>query len=249
MEVPPTIAAIFDKLDPPMRKRKLSNADALRQLCYVLKTGVPWRYVHVKECGFSAVYKRFQSWSSKGIIDKAWVELTSSYASRRLAADPKWFKDLFIDTTMVKNVGGIDGLGKNPTDRGRMATKMSVVVDNAMIPVCCEFFPANVNNAVTAVKTIDGICCDIRRDGRYSNIVIGDNGYVSRHIENALRSRNMRLLTPQKINCKYSTADKGRLKRRHKVENPFSRLDKFKKIHCIHENNLDIVWRRSTARY
>ena len=143
---------------------------------------------------------------------------------------------------MVKNLGGVDGLGKNPTDRGRMATKMSVVVDNAMIPVCCEFFPANVNDAVTTVKTIDGICCDIRRDGRYSNIVIGDKGYVSKHIENALRDRNMRLLTPQKSNCKrpkrFSTADKSRLKRRHKVENLFSRLDKFKKIHCRHEKNL-----------
>ena len=57
MEVPPTIAAIFDRLDPPMRKRKLSDLAALGLLCYVLKSGVSWRHLHVKECGFSAVYK------------------------------------------------------------------------------------------------------------------------------------------------------------------------------------------------
>ena len=45
MEVPPTIAAIFDKLDPPMRERKLSNADALMQL-----RSKDWGAVEVCSC-------------------------------------------------------------------------------------------------------------------------------------------------------------------------------------------------------
>jgi hypothetical protein len=65
--------------------------------------------------------------------------------------------------------------------------------------------------------------------------VIGDKGYISRHIEEALRARNMRLLTPQRTNCRhpriYSKEDRNSLRRRHKVENLFCRMDKFKKMH------------------
>jgi putative transposase len=242
MDVPAEIVDIFDILDPPMRQRKLSNREALRQLMFVMKTGVPWRHITVHQCKYWTVYKRFQSWVLSGVIDRAWKELTSLYVQHKLAYDPKWFHDLFIDTTMIKNVGGVDGLGKNPTDRGRLATKMSVIVDESQIPLCCEFFPANASDATTAIKSVDGMCCDVRRDRRFTNVLIGDKGYVSRHIEAALKTRNMRLLTPQKKNCKnprrFSKADKDRLKRRHKVENFFCRMDKFKKIHCRHDKSM-----------
>ena len=88
------------------------------------------------------------------------------YAANKLQEDPRWFREMFIDTTMIKYVGGIDGLGRNPTDRGRLATKLSVIVDNARIPLSCEFFPANRNDSVTAVATVDGICCATRPDRR-----------------------------------------------------------------------------------
>ena len=81
-----------------------------------------------------------------------------------------------------------------------------------------------------------------RMDRRFSNIVIGDKGYVSSNVEDALRERRMRLLTPRKVNSrrkKHSKADRDSLRRRHTVENLFSRLDKFKKIHCRHEKNLE----------
>jgi putative transposase len=124
---------------------------------FVVKTGIPWRYVNVNQCNSSTVYKRFQSWISKGVIERAWKELTTMYVQKRLAVNPKWFHDLFIDTTMIKNVGGVDGTGKNPTDRGRMATKMSVIVDEAQIPLCCEFFLANRSDATTAIQSVDGL--------------------------------------------------------------------------------------------
>ena len=153
------LVSLFDELDPPVRQRKLSNHEALRQLLFVMRTGVQWRYIPVHVCNFSTVYKRFQSWTRHGVIDEAWKRMLALYAANKLQEDPRWFREMFIDTTMIKNVGGIDGLGRNPTDRGRMATKLSVIVDNARIPLSCEFFPANRNDSVTAVATVDGICC------------------------------------------------------------------------------------------
>jgi putative transposase len=171
----------------PIRKRKLSNKDALEQLCFLLKTGVPWRHIPMTLCSPSAVYKRYRHWLSHDIFDRAWVELTALYANNRLESDPSWFHDLFIDTTMIKNVGGIDGLGKNPTDRGRLATKMGVVVDSAAIPIAFQFFEANRNDVTTTVPTIEQILCHLRKDRRYKHALIGDKGYISKDVAEALK--------------------------------------------------------------
>ena len=45
------------------------------------------------------------------------------YSSERLMENPKWFKDIYIDSTLVKNMAGVDCVEKNPTDRGRLGTK------------------------------------------------------------------------------------------------------------------------------
>ena len=241
MDVPPILVSIIDRIDNPLRKRKLSNKDALEQLCFLLKTGVPWRHIPLKGCSSSAVYKRYRHWLSLDVFDKAWVELTSLYAQSRLKTNPSWFHDLFIDTTMIKNVGGVDGLGKNPTDRGRLATKMGVVVDNAAIPIALQFFEANRNDVTTTMPTVEQIPCALRKDRRYKHALIGDKGYISKDVADALKRISMRLVTPRKTNSRMkpnTKKDEQRLQRRHKVENLFCRLDKFKKIHCRHEKSL-----------
>ena len=195
----------------------------------------------MKGCSASAVYKRYRHWLSLDLFEKAWVELTAVYAHDRLQSDPMWFHDLFIDTTMIKNVGGVDGLGRNPSDRGRLATKMGVVVDNAAIPIALEFFKANRNDVTTTIDTVDQIQCPLRKDRRYKHALIGDKGYISKDVAEALKHVSMRLVTPRKKNSRLkpnTRQDEVRLLRRHKVENLFCRLDKFKKIHCRHEKSL-----------
>ena len=244
MNVPPVIASIFDELDPAVRQRKISNSDVLRMLCFALKTGVPWRYLPTSgQCDWSTAYKRYKRWIRLGLFDKALSSIRSMYANRRLSEDPSWFKELFIDCSFVKNVGGVDCLGKNPTDRGRLATKLSAVVDNNMMPLSCEYFPGNTCDCSVAIETIDKIGCKVRVDKRYKNTIVGDKGYVSQNIARELKKRNMKLLTPVKKGMtrtkKLVRSHEELLRKRHKVENFFCRLDKFKKIHCRHEKSLE----------
>ena len=193
-------------------------------------------------CGWSAAYKRYQRWVRLTLFDKALSRLHNMYSERKLAADPRWFNELFIDCSFVKNVGGVDGLGKNPTDRGRLATKMSAIVDNEMMPVSCEFFPGNMSDCKTAVQTVDAIACPLRINKRYKNVIVGDKGYVSKQLSADIQVRGKSLLTPRKARMvrskKLTKGQNKTLKRRHKVENFFCRLDKFKKIHCRHEKTL-----------
>ena len=250
MEVPQTVIDLINELDPPMRKRKLANEEALAAISFMLRSGVSWRDLRsvIRGCSASAVYKRFCSWVASGIFERVWQVLLTRYSDRRLATDARWFHDLFIDTTMIKNVGGVDGLGRNPTDRGRLATKMGAIVDAAGIPVAVQFFTANRNDVTTAMDTVAAIQCPIQPTGllgpdrRYKHTIVGDKGYVSKHLQWALSQSGTRMLTPRKKNNRSKRTmhydDRQRLRKRHKVENFFCRLDKFKRLHCRHDKTL-----------
>ena len=53
---------------------------------------------------------------------------------------------LALDTSFVKNVFGIDAVGRNRTDRGRKATKIVALVDDQGLPHKLGFIPANISD-------------------------------------------------------------------------------------------------------
>ena len=81
MDVPDDLVHIFEQLDPPLRKRKLSTSIALKNMCFVLRTGLPWRHLSICGISSSAVYKRFQVWLAKGVFTKAWTQLITMYVA------------------------------------------------------------------------------------------------------------------------------------------------------------------------
>ena len=231
---------ILDKFDPPRRMRKFSNRDVLNAVFLLLNSGMSWRDLNRCNISASAVYKRYNAWVKNGIIRKAWAHLLGAYASRRLKDDPKWFGSIFIDTTMVKNIQGNDCIGKNPTDRGRAATKLSLICDNARIPISATFHPANNADVSVAEETVSEIQCPIRRDTRYKNILIGDKGYASVSLAARLMKSKIELLTPVKRRSKQKRTAKQKqmLKQRYRIENVFCRLDKFKRIHLRRDQSI-----------
>ena len=232
-----SITRIIDELDPPIRARKLSNRCALEELVYMLQSGVSWRHLRCRTCSHWTVYKRLQCWVKTGLLYEVWVIVLNHYANKKMTVDPHWFHELFIDSSMVKNISGVDCLGKNPTDRGRLATKHSAICDKAGVPVSSVFFKANQHDCTTTERAVEAISCRVKRDRRYSTVLVADKGYISRGTQAVLmKSRNIRLLTPHRCNArnhpKMSKPDRCSLHRRHKVENLFCRLDKFKRLHC-----------------
>ena len=71
LDVP--LAEVEAVLDPPLRKRKLSNRVAFEMMCYVLKFGIPWSELKWRMAQMSAtpaaVYKRFQTWTKAGVFE------------------------------------------------------------------------------------------------------------------------------------------------------------------------------------
>lgn len=234
------VNALLDQLDPPRRKRKLSNAVAFELMCNVLKFGIPWSELRWRmgqtKASPSAVYKRFQTWVRTGVFDAVWRSVLGQYSHRHLLTDAHWFSIINVDTSMVKNVAGVDGTGPNPTDRARQATKISFICDQRMVPISRQLYPANRNDITTLEAAVRGIACPIHRDGRYTSVLAGDKGYVSKPIATILLAEcRVKMLVPGRKNMRatrpFTGREKAILKQRHKIENTFARFDKFKRIY------------------
>ena len=104
-----------------------SHEDLLEQFLRILRTGAPWR--DVRNIDFRAAHRHFIRWARLGVFESAYQKLL------RLVRRPRRDRSfLVVDTTFVKNVFGTDVVGRNPTDRGRKATKMVALVDEKGLP-------------------------------------------------------------------------------------------------------------------
>jgi len=59
-----------------------------------------------------------------------------------------------VDTSFIKNVFGLNCVGSNPFDRGRKATKISVVTDHKRVPLSFTFHKGNRNDSRTLFHTL-----------------------------------------------------------------------------------------------
>ena len=193
---------VANALDPPVRKRKANHSDVIDTIMGFLKAGMPWRSILQQNASYHTYYKRFNRWMCLGVFKRVWSYMLEYYSNRKLETDHKWFKELFIDSTMIKNIGGVDGLGKNPSDRGRMATKLSVICDWDEVPISCSFYPANQNDITTVMQTVDKIACKIKQDNRSVVTIAGDKAYTSKHVAEVLRGKNIRLIAPVRCNAR-----------------------------------------------
>jgi len=158
-----------------------NHEDLIEQFFVVLKTGMPWRYV--QSVDFRTAHRHFIRWARLGVFEAAYHRLLR--LSQRKRRDGTY---LAIDTTFVKNVFGIDTIGRNRTDRGRMATKVVAMVDERGLPHRLGFLPANVSDH----KVIDSIRPLPKVPKKQRGLrVYADKGFDSEHFRNVLRRHGM----------------------------------------------------------
>lgn len=239
------VVRLLDQHDPERRKRILSNGDAFLELCRFMQSGSSWRlYTPVINPRISVwtFYKRIRSWNEKGVLTAVYQALLRMYSEAKLSRNPAAFKETYIDSSYIKNIGGIDVVGKNPTDRGRNATKLSAVVDDSMVPLSLQMYPANTSDINTMIPAYEQITCKLRNDNRRTVNVIGDKAYSSKHTTEELKKSNFYVITPLKrlrgkkgqpsrpSPKKLSAKHKQLLHNRHRIENFFCMVDKFKHV-------------------
>jgi hypothetical protein len=87
----------------------------------VLGGPLKWAYA-LQGASPKTVYHHFNRWSKQRVFKRAFEDLRSKYLTL-----PR--KALIADCSFVKNIYGRCVVGRNPTDRGRKATKVSLLAD------------------------------------------------------------------------------------------------------------------------
>ena len=113
-----------------------------------MRTGIQWRDLPERFGRWNSVFRRFNLWSKKGVLQKLFQSISSDN-------DPEW---LFIDGSIVKAHQDSSGaascsdeaIGKS---RGGSSTKIHLAVDSGGLPVYFEISGGQINDIGYVKKT------------------------------------------------------------------------------------------------
>lgn len=226
------------------RPSKKSDEWYITQIFKVLRTGMQWESIGTDEIHYTTIYKRFKLYSDNHIFQKAFeyylIKLRKKgiyLFSKKINKAP--LGNLSIDTTLIKNIRGIDSLGKNSCDRGRNGVKVSLIVTQSAIPIGITSGPANRHDSKYAVQTIKAVPIKIK-----NTRLLADKAYNSQPLKkNLKKDHNLTLLFPLKKNQKGKKLESKRkldiLKSRNSVERVFGWVKSFRRIILRYESKMN----------
>lgn len=135
---------------------------------------------------------------------------------------------LIIDSTMIRNLDGIDKTGRIYNDRFRKGNKLTLICTEDKIPCSIVVSEANIHD-LEHVSPALGAIPNLPKRVR----LLADKGYISEALRSELADlTNVSLIYPQRSNSTTKTTvyHKGLLKKRCRVEHVFGELSKYKSI-------------------
>ncbi len=129
----------------------MDDCKARAGIRFVLNTGIPWEAIPAEMgcgCGMTC-WRRLQARQQAGV----WFQLVQVLLRRLDEAGRIDWSRAAVDGAF----GGVEGGGKNPTDRGRPGVKRHVVVDGQGIPLAADVTPANTPEIKELLPLVDGV--------------------------------------------------------------------------------------------
>jgi len=204
-------------------KRKLKmNIDVyINEISNILKYGNPWRSINHPILHYTTFYKFYCRLCSNNIFRKIYRAITKLYFKKNKS------KNLYIDSTMIKNINGKDFTGNNHYDRNRKGNKITVIVNDKGIPISLHLSKANIHDSKLIEDTVNLSSIKI-----ISSRIIADKGYINHKMKKKLKRKKISLIYPYRKNQKEqnTTFEKNLLKGRYIVENYFSWLKQYRRI-------------------
>jgi transposase len=198
----------------------------------VIKTGIPWNSL-TEKLHFSTYHKKFVKWNNLNLFENIHKIIIKLLNSRNLLFDNN-NKDLYIDSTMTKNINGHEYIGPNHYDRNRNGNKISIIVTKSGIPLGLKLEPSNIHDINIVNDTIDNISVKI-----VGSRIGGDKGYISTDLKNNLKkNKDINLITCNKSNAKnnINTVEENNfLKRRYIVENTNAWIKDYRRVNNRYE--------------
>jgi putative transposase len=147
--LPPRPAHRFGGHNPRVDDRRAMDA-----IFFVLRTGCQWNALNATGiCSSSSAHRRFQEWTAAGVFINLWATGLREYDELK-GLDWEW---LAMDGAMTKAPLGGERVGRNPTDRGKLGTKRSLLTEANGIPVGLAVEGANRHDKKVAEATLESI--------------------------------------------------------------------------------------------
>lgn len=214
-------------LDPPAatgRQRVLSDNEALSAIFTLCRTGMQWREVSTTVC-YTTVFRRMHRWASRGVFEAAYADTLQTY--KRICPPTRYC----VDSSFVKNAYGRLGTGRNPTDRGRKAIKVSVVTDQHGVVHGMTLSPANRPDVTLLEETLQSMITKLEQLPLYA-----DRGYDSRRNRGVCDALNLR----DRIFRRRTKTTRRAAAKRIVVENTFAWVDKYRRLLFVYEQSPNI---------
>ena len=206
-----TIAEHLEISGKSGRPRIFSPEQLLTLLVHMCKTSQPWSVLHTK---YKTLHRNFRQLTVSGAFLEIQQRISRAYTARRPA------RHHITDTSYIKNVLGHDVVGRNHTDRGRLASKLSTVTDDIGVVLLFQLFPGNKSDQKVLPETF----------GEYtppSNIeLFADKGYDSR----ANRQYICKLGYKDRISKRGQRRMHNGNRKRIRVEHSFARIKQFRHL-------------------
>jgi transposase len=217
-------------------RKPLGDRQALTGILFVLKTGIPWAALPVEMgcgCGMSC-WRRLKAWHDAGV----WENLYQFLLEHLDDADKIDWSKAAVDSSFARAFGGVEGGGRNPTDRGRPGVKQHALTDANGIPLAAESTAANVPEVKRLLPLLDQ-CGPWDEEGqprRLPDEAYADRAYDSEPHRQEMRDRGV----APKLAKRRTEHGSGLGKHRWVVERFFSWLHGFRKLRFVTEKTKEM---------
>jgi transposase len=233
-------------LPPPKPRRRdhpgrkpVGHRQALTGILFVLKTGLPWEDLpREMGCGSGMTcWRRLQEWQHQGV----WMRLHALLLAQLRGADRIDWSRAAVDSSSARALGGVEGSGPNPTDRGRPGVKHHVVTDGGGIPLAAGLTGANVPDVNELLPLVDSIGPVGGKPGRprqRPGALYADRAFDSEPHREQLRRRGIK----PKLARRYAPHGSGLGVFRWVAERTLSWLHGFRKLRLVTEKTPDMQY-------
>lgn len=199
----------------PVRKhaKRLDDLLVISAILLVIRYGLPWRQLPEFYGKWKTIYSRFRRWSKLGIINKIFQTLTKKLPKRCLAMIDSTFSKAQRSASSMRSDGQPRALGRS---RGGITTKIHLLCNSDSQPIDFIITGGNISDIKIA---------PVLTDRNKMKCLIADKAYGSRAYRELLHERHIKDCIPPKCNEKNPAIyDEKLYKKRHVIENMFSRL-------------------------
>ena len=251
---------------PNKRKPKYTTDYYLTNIIDLLTDFVKWssliksnNYINKSKYHYKTIADIHKLWSDNGVYESAYIECVQ----KQNISKGDQYIDLLIDSTLIINKSGIEGIGYGTSCRKKKFTKLtaistlettnaSIIVDKVYDKILKPKPNDPINNPINRtiktlshdIKNVEPVIENLRQniDKNIKIKIYGDKGYVmaKKDKQRILRRYNVKIVHCKRSNQKEKNMKKEEeiLKKRYKVENMFAIIKSFNRIHIRRDKTI-----------